>query len=159
MKKPRMTIKLCVIATLCYAFHPYILPAKLTAVYQGINYDASSQENYRSTVILVDNPPITKKSMLSLWNRYIATLKNKNELLQDEKDEVLFVKNKFTSAYSSQELKYWQGDNQICLKGIFKGKCINNNEIIMRVSFLPTISSEQITSLFQNKVIYIDIGN
>ncbi|MGA7509751.1 MAG: DUF943 family protein [Erwinia billingiae] len=136
-------------------FAPYILPAKVSAVYQSNYYDDFNDKECWSTIVLVDNPPFTKNGMLEFWRKEAPLLENKYKLLEKNCDKIYFGKNNFVKAISSQELKYWLGDNQICMKGEINGKCINNDDLFMSVSFDEASNDNQSVRIYNNKVIYI----
>lgn len=58
--------------------------------------------------------------------------------MKGQYDEIFFIKNNLERPYNSQELKYWQGDNQFCLMGLLKNKCLSKDDV-----FLVIVSNER----------------
>lgn len=73
-------------------FSPYILPAKVSAIYQGNYYDDFNDKDCWSTIVLVDNPPFTKNGRLESWRKEAPLLKNKYKLLEKIATKYTLVK-------------------------------------------------------------------
>jgi len=95
----------------------YWLPAKIVNF-----YDSEFDSNNGSFIIAIDNPPLTKKAMLSFWR------KHKNEILKKtgaikEGNYLLFVKNKFETQSNEEAVQF------CLLRGIKdKNACVNYND-------------------------------
>lgn len=97
-----------------------------------------SEIHFNSTVVLVDNPPFTREGMRELWERSNKSILERGGTMKDKYDKIIFIKNNLERPYNSQELKYWQGDNQYCLMGLFKNKCLSKDDV-----FFVIISNER----------------
>lgn len=155
MKKPKICILIFFSLFLICIAVPYVLPARVSKIYQGVYYDSFRDKKCMIAVITVDNQPFTKKGVLKLWRKERKSLKEKGVLLENKCDEIFFAKNKFVRPYSSQELKYWMGDNQICMRGVVNGRCINNFDVFMSISFEKSFNENLVIDKYQGRDIYI----
>lgn len=138
MKK---TILFFSMAVAVYGFSSYWMPARIAGIYQGEDYMTVSNIHYNSTVVLVDNPPFTKKGMHELWRDSNKVILDGRNVMQGKYDEIVFLKNRLKRPYNSQELKYWEGDNQFCLMGALNSKCISKDDV-----FFVIVSNEKKTN-------------
>jgi hypothetical protein len=112
-----------------YSFRDYYLPANISSVYQGEDYIAAGDITFKSTVVIVDHLPYTKKGMREFWGNNKRYLLNKYNPFERNFDSIVFIRNVPEEPYNKNELRYWNGDHQYCFNGNLGGKCISKNEV------------------------------
>ncbi|MEN4930064.1 hypothetical protein ABEI22_13245 [Erwinia billingiae] len=136
MKKIIFSITLSLIAAV-YFSSSYWMPARIAGIYQSEDRMQVSDIKFKSTVVLIDNPPFTKEGIKKLWvksNKFV--LEGRNVMLE-KYDKIVFIKNNLIRPYNSQELRYWEGDNQFCLRGSLGDKCLSKDDV-----FFVIVSNE-----------------
>jgi hypothetical protein len=136
MKGVRILTALIVVASV-YFSSSYWMPTRIAGIYQGEDRMQVSDIKFKSTVVLVDNPPFTKEGIKKLWvknNKFV--LEGRNVML-GKYDKIVFIKNYLIRPYNSQELRYWEGDNQFCLRGSLGDKCLSKDDV-----FFVIVSNE-----------------
>ena len=136
----------------------YLRKGSVNKIYQHTEYSDIWQKDCRSTVVLVDNAPLSRYAQEKLQQ------KNSKEIIEnwnpftDECDDVLFVNNKIGRIKRSGDIKYWIADDAICLKGIIDG-CISWDDRLFYVGFRKSILSSEITGGVNGRFIYIRFVN
>ncbi|WP_075209400.1 DUF943 family protein [Klebsiella michiganensis] len=139
------------IITLIYFCFP---SARIDAIYQGSDYVKPIDEYCKSTVILVSNAPITDRGRLSLWEQEKDNVMTTMPL-QKKCDSIYFVKNKPEPPLFSEDVKYWQADEQFCFKGEVNGACISNKNIFMSISLFSLTTDGIYRDTYKDKTIYV----
>lgn len=142
-----------------FIYIPYICfirHGEIAEVYQNIDFRIRSEKECKSTVILVDNAPISHYAQKRIW------LKNKDEIINEWRpltnkcDDIVLVKNNPERASDNAELDFWIGENQVCLKGALKGgKCIPKDDILFFISSGRTTLDDAIIDEINGKPVYV----
>jgi hypothetical protein len=106
------------------------------------------------TIVLVDNALLTQAGLRKLWQREGSAIIDKWKPVTNDCDHILFVRNKLEHPHDSTELKYFEGDYQICLKGVF-GKCISRDERLFYVGLDDWINRDGVVGKVGDKNLYI----
>ncbi len=95
----------------------YWLPARIVDV-----YDSEFEADNGSSVVTIENPPLTKKAMLAFWHEHKKEILKKTGVINNDRG-ILFVRNKF-ELYSNKEAV------QFCLSKQIKNEksCINYDD-------------------------------
>lgn len=133
----------------CFIHHE-----KIDAIYHGDDYVKLINEKCKSTVILVSNTPFTARGRLSLWKKEKNNIMMSNPL-QKQCDAVYFVKNNPEPPLFSEDVKYWQSDDQLCFRGEMNGECISNKNIFMSVSLFSLATDGVYRDTYKDKAIYV----
>ncbi|WP_370973725.1 DUF943 family protein [Enterobacter wuhouensis] len=128
--------------------------AKIDAIYKGGDYVKLNDGNCKSIVILVSNAPITDRGRLRLWEQEKDSIMTTMPL-QKKCDAIYFVKNKPEPPLFSEDVKYWQADDQFCFKGKMNGECISNENIFMSVSLFSLTTDGIYRDTYKDKTIYV----
>lgn len=123
-----------VILMAAYSLRDYYLPAKISMVYQGEDYITAGDIKFKSTVVLVKHPPLTKKGGKVFWEENKDFLINKYNPIEKSLDRVVFIHDAPEEPYDKHELNYWKGDNQYCFNGRMGDKCISKDKTIFLVT-------------------------
>lgn len=116
INKTAIILSILLIVIIVYTCN-YWLPARVVDI-----YDAEFESNNGSFIVVIANPPLTKKEMLSFWRQH------KNEILKKtgamkEGNYLLFVRNKFEIQSNEEAVQF------CLLKGIKdKSACVNYND-------------------------------
>ncbi|MFJ5982990.1 DUF943 family protein [Enterobacter cancerogenus] len=157
MKSIKLKVSFAFIAsvpTISVIYFCFFYYAKIDAIYQGGDYVKLIDENCKSTVILVSNVPITARGRLSLWKKEKDNVMM-NMPLQKQCDAVYFVKNNPEPPLFSEDVKYWQADDQLCFRGKMNGACISNKNIFMSVSLFSLATDGVYRDTYKDKTIYV----
>ncbi|MEN4889926.1 DUF943 family protein [Erwinia billingiae] len=127
MKK--VIISFSVLLVFVYSLRDYYLPANISSVHQGEDYITAGDITFKSTVVIVDHLPHTKKRMREFWGNNKRYLLNKYKPFESEMDRMVFIRNVPEEPYNINELRYWKGDHQYCFNGKLGGKCISKDEV------------------------------
>ncbi|MCT9846342.1 hypothetical protein N7563_19970 [Leclercia adecarboxylata ATCC 23216 = NBRC 102595] len=127
---------------------------KVSGIYQNISYEERWGSECKSTIVLVDNHPIMKENLVKLWERERERVLSQWEPLDNKCDYILFVNNKTEPPHDSEEIKYWIGDYQLCLKGKID-YCISKDERLFYIGIDKQIYGDRSAGEFGNKKLYI----
>lgn len=83
-----------------YFTSDYWLPSKVKTVYKS-----EFESGQGSFVVTIDNPPLTKKGMLSFWNENKKSILGRINGL-DEGKKIIFVKNEFESQSREEAVQF-----------------------------------------------------
>lgn len=129
-------------------------PGKISGIYQNTFFEERWGRECQSTVVLVDNSPVTKNNLFKLWERERGRILNQWNPLNNKCDYILFINNKPEPPHDSEEIKYWIGDYQLCLKGE-TGNCISKDERLFYIGMDKQIYGDKSAGEFGNKKLYI----
>lgn len=139
----------------------YMRQGYINKIYQTTEHSEIWSKDCKSTVILVDNVPLSHYSQKKFWQKNSKEIIEKWNPFTDECDDVLFVKNNIGHIKHSGDVKFWIADNEICLNGSIEG-CISWGDRLFYVGLRESTLGSDITGEINGKPIYIrfiDQGN
>lgn len=142
-----------------YIFYAYFLrQGHVSKIYQHIDF--SENWNCISTVILVDDAPLSRYAQRRMWIKHSSQILEKSRLITPECDSILFLRNKTSSPYYKSELTYWIGDSYICLNGALKNKkCISKEEQLFVIQLRQSTLADKKVGMVNRNPIYIHYIN
>lgn len=143
-----------IIGVIISVIYLFLKPAKISGIYQDITYDKRWDSECKSTIVLVDNAPLTKSNLAKLWSREKTFILDKWKPFVNKCDYILFIKNKTEPPLDSEEVKYWVGDYQLCLKGKIDN-CISKDERLFYIGIDKQIYGDRLIGEFGNKKLYL----
>jgi len=159
------SFKAIIIALIFGAFYMfytfYMRQGHVNKIYQTTEHSEIWDKDCKSTVILVDNVPLSHYSQKKFWKKNSKEIIEKWNPFTDECDDVLFVKNNIGHIKHSGDVKFWIADNEICLNGSIGG-CISWDDRLFYVGLRESTLGSDITGEVNSKPIYIrfiDQGN
>ncbi|WP_174340755.1 DUF943 family protein [Enterobacter sp. JMULE2] len=140
-----------------YASYLYFFRiGEIHQIYQNVEYWLVSKQNCKSTVVLVNNAPISDYGKKKLWLENEKLLMSKWNPLESECDSIHFMKNKTERATFPDENNYWVGDEQYCLNGTLgSDKCISKDELLFSVQLRTLTSKDKVISEYKGKPVYL----
>lgn len=118
-----------VLLSYVYSLREHYLPANISSVYQGEDDITAGDITFKSTVVIVDHLPYTKKGVREFWGNNKHYLLNKYNPFERNFDSIVFIRNVPEKPYNKNELRYWNGYHQYCFNGKLGGKCISKDEV------------------------------
>ncbi len=146
---------------LLYALYAFFLrQGHVSTIYQYKEYNKAWKAECRSTVVLVDDVPLSEFSLKRMWWRNSKEIIKKWEPFKSDCDDILFVNNKTSSPYYKSELTYWIGDSYICLNGALKNKkCISKEEQLFVIQMRQSTLADEKVGMVNRNPIYIHYIN
>ncbi|MEG0281123.1 MAG: hypothetical protein RR686_17855 [Morganella sp. (in: enterobacteria)] len=135
-----------------YAF--YIRQGHINKIYQHTEHSEIWDKNCKSTVILVDDAPLSHYALEKLWKKNSKEIIEKWNPFTDECDDVLFVKNNIGYIKHSGDVKFWIADDEICLNDSLGG-CISWEDRLFYVGLRASILGNETVGEINGKPIYI----
>lgn len=156
MKFIKALIVLLILAV-AYSLYAYFFRAgSVQSVYQDISFNKVWKKNCKSTVVLINNAPISHYAQRKTWQRTKNEVMRKWNPINEECDTLLYINNKKERAYDSGDNNYWAGDFQYCLNGAFgDDKCISKEELLFSVRMWD-LGNGEATGKVNGKLIYLD---
>lgn len=144
-----------------YMFYAYFLrQGHVNKIYQHIDF--SEDWNCISTVVLVDDAPLSRYAQRRMWIKHSSQILEKSRLVTPECDSILFLRNKTERAYDVGDNNYWVSDFQYCLNGVFGNKkCISKEEQLFVIQLRQsTLADKKVGMVNRNPIYihYIDYG-
>ncbi|WBM69700.1 hypothetical protein OH773_16210 [Buttiauxella sp. WJP83] len=138
-----------------YILHAYFLrQGEVSSIYQ--HTEKSESWNCKSTVVLVDDAPLSRYAQKGMWTKYSNKILEKSPLITSECDSVIFLNNKTERAIDVGDTHYWIGDYQYCLNGVFgREKCISKEEQIFSIQLRKTALEDEKVGVVDRNPIYI----
>lgn len=110
---------------LCYMLNAfYLRQGHINGIYQNTEYSDIWERNCKSTVILIDDAPLSHHAQKKLWQRNNKEIIEKWDPFTKECDSVLFVNNNVGHVEHKEDLDTWITEGAICLNGAVGG-CIS----------------------------------
>ncbi len=132
MKYIKMIFIILFICTLYLLYAFYLRQGHIKEIYQHSEYSEIWARDCKSTVILVDNAPLSHDAQKKIWQKNSTEIMKKWAPLTDRCDEILFVNNRISYIKRSGDINYWIADDAICLNGMLGG-CISWGERLFYV--------------------------
>lgn len=157
--KSTKILSVTIFVVVIYITYAYFLrPGQVIKIHQNI--DVNNYLICRSTVVLVEEAPLSHYAQKKMWLKSSNQILAKYPLLTPECDSILFLKNKTERAYDIGDTHYWVSDYQYCLNGAFGNeKCISKEEQLFSIQLRQsTLNDEQIGSI-DTKPVYIHFIN
>jgi hypothetical protein len=126
-----------------YAF--YLRQGHIKGIYQHSERSGLWERDCKSTVILVDNAPLSHYAQKKFWEKNSSEIMKKWTPLTNRCDEILFVNNRIGPIKRSGNIKYWIADDEVCLNGMLSG-CISWNERLFYVQIGPPKWKDEIVT-------------
>lgn len=152
--KFKYIFSILIFSALIIAIYFFSKPEKISGIYQNVSYEERWSSVCKSTIVLVDNPPVMKSNLVKLWKRERERIFNQWNPLNNKCDYILFVNNKSEPPHDSEEIKYWIGDCQLCLKGEIDN-CISKDERLFYIGIDKQIYGERLAGELGNKTLYL----
>lgn len=112
----------------------FLRQGRIYNIYQHSEYNKYWNRECKSTVVLVENVPLSHLAQKKMWYKHGASLLEKYNPLSHTCDDILFLKNKTERADDIGHTNYWIGDNQYCLNGAFgEDKCISKEHQLFTI--------------------------
>lgn len=136
-----------------YAF--YLRQGHVVNVYEHTEYIENFERECKSTVVLVENVPLSRYAQKKMWAKYSDTISENSHPLSHICDDILFLENITERADVPSDNDYWMGENQYCLNGIFgKDKCISKEHQLFTIRIKGWPEDENV-GVIDKKPIYI----
>ncbi|HCR56573.1 MAG TPA: hypothetical protein DIW62_02305 [Raoultella sp.] len=132
MKYIKMTSFIIFIGTLYILYAFYLREGYIKEIYQHSERSEIWGVDCKSTVVLVDNAPLSHDAQTKFWEKNSTEIMKKWTPLTDRCDEILFVNNRIGRIKRSGDMNHWIADDAICLNGILGG-CISWSERLFYV--------------------------
>ncbi len=145
MKSIKIIITILALCTLYILYIFYLRQEHIKEIYQHSEYSEIWGRDCKSTVILVDNAPLSHDAKKEFWKKNSIEIIKKWAPLTNSCDEILFVKNRIGRVQQSGDLKYWIADNAICLNGIIGG-CISWDDRLFYVKAGDPIWKDEVST-------------
>lgn len=146
------------LSVVCFSYLYFFRNGEIHQVYQNVEYWQVSKQNCKSTVVLVNNAPISNYGKRKLWLDNEKLLMGKWTSLNNECDSIYFIKNKTERATFPGENNYWVGDYQYCLNGALgSDKCISKYELLFAVQLEALTLKDRVISKYKDKPIYLHL--
>ncbi|EGA6597925.1 hypothetical protein H5548_000038 [Salmonella enterica] len=142
------------VSILIITIYFFLKTEKISGIYQNVLYEERWGSECKSTIVLVDNPPVMKSNLVKLWAREKERILSQWMPLNKKCDYILFVNNKPEPPHDSEEIKYWMGDYQLCLKGEIDN-CISKDERLFYIGLDKQIYGDRLAGELGNKTIYL----
>lgn len=135
-----------------YAF--YLRQGHVNKIYQHTEYSDIWERNCKSTVVLIDDAPLSRYAQEKLWQKNSKEIIEKWNPFTDECDDVLFVNNNVGHVEHKEDIETWITEGAICLNGAVGG-CIPWEDRLFYVGLRNSILGGDITGKVNGKSIYI----
>lgn len=110
---------------LCYMLNAfYLRQGHINGIYQNTEYSDIWERKCKSTVILIDDAPLSHYAQKKLWQRNNKEIIEKWSPFTNVCDSVLFVNNNVGHVEHKEDLDTWITEGAICLNGAVGG-CIS----------------------------------
>lgn len=154
MKSKKLLSATLLVVALYIIYAYFLRQGKVIEIYKNI--DTSNDLNCNSTVVLVDDVPLSRYAQKRMWFKSSNQILAKAPLLTPECDIIIFLKNKTERAYDAGDTHYWVGDYQYCLNGAFGNeRCISKQEQLFSIQLRQSTLEDEKIGLINTKTIYI----
>ncbi|EOC1473726.1 hypothetical protein EHJ11_08965 [Cronobacter turicensis] len=140
-----------------YVFYVfYLRQGGVSNIYQQSQYNDIWGKTCKSTVVVVDNAPLSRISLKRMWLRFSEGIINDWAPLNNYCDSILFIDNKLRTPYDKSELDYWMGDDYYCLKGkLNNDQCLPKESQIFVIQLRTSTEDDEKVGVVGDKNIYI----
>ncbi len=115
MRKLKL-ISFLILTCAFYVFYIfYLRQGEINSIYQQTQYNDIWGKTCKSTVVVVDNAPLSRVSLKKMWFRFSEGIMRNWKPLDNDCDSILVIDNKLSTPYDQSELDYWMGDDYYCL--------------------------------------------
>lgn len=154
MKTLNAIVIIFIFSALYILYALYLRQGKINKVYQHTEHSEIWGKYCKSTVILVDDVPISHYAQEKLWQKNSKKIIEKWNPFTDECDDILFVKNNIGHIKRSGDVKFWIADDAICLNGSIGG-CISWGDRLFYIGLRESVLGSDIIGEVNGKPIYI----
>ena len=150
-------ISISILIFFLYAF--YLKQGNIVNIYGHTEYIDNWKRNCKSTVVLVENVPLSRYAQKRMWSKYSDIILEKSRPLSHICDEILFLENITERADDVGDNDYWMGENQYCLNGVFgEERCISKEHQLFTIR-MEGWSNDEKVGVVNKEPIYIHFIN